>query len=56
MYDLVYSYIVRLNAEHYYSIIKQGCKAHIKFELSDNCQSLQVTEIDENHHHEVSKV
>ena len=38
------------------STLKQGCKAHIKFELSSDCQSLQVTEINEDHNHEVSKV
>ena len=45
-----------LNAEYYCSTIKQGCKAHIKFELSSDCQSLQGTEINEDHNHEVSKV
>ena len=36
-----------VNAEYYCSTIKQGCKAHIKFELSGDCQSLLVTKIEE---------
>ena len=39
-----------------FQMVKQGCKAHIRFELSSDCQSLQVTEINEDHNHEVCKV
>ena len=39
-----------------YSTMKQDCKAGIKFILSDDCQHLVVTEVNEEHNHNISKV
>ena len=38
------------------STMKQNCSAGIKFSLSEDGQSLVVTEIKEDHNHEVSEV
>ena len=45
-------YIIKLISR----TIKQGCQAGIKVTLSDNAQSLVVTEVVEDHNHEVDKV
>ena len=39
-----------------YSTIKQDCKAGIKLGLSEDGQYLVVTEVNEEHNHNVSKV
>ena len=38
------------------SYLKQGCTAGIKLSLSDDCPYLKVTEVSEEHNHEISKV
>ncbi len=38
------------------STLKQGCTAGIKLSLSDDRQCLKVTEVSEEHNHEISKV
>ena len=36
--------------------MKQNCSAGIKFSLSEDGQSLVITEVKEDHNHEVSEV
>ena len=38
------------------STLKQGCKACIKVSLSEDCQYLVVSDINENYNHDVNKV
>ena len=40
----------------FYSTIKQECKVMIKLSLSDDGQYLIITDVNENHTHDVSKV
>ena len=38
------------------STLKQGCTASIKVTLSDDCQYLEVVDVNESHNHDMSKV
>ena len=38
------------------STLKQGCKTGIKVTLIDDCQYLEVVDVNESHNHDMSKV